>query len=131
MKKFTLFVLLASVAMLPDQASAQQPTGEDQAAERAAASSPEIWLYQEQMRRYDDPHTAVRRNAEARAEQRRNRIAAMKWFGLSNARPVANPTPWGSMYSPSWISNSSRPFGWSGSSRTAILQPIIVDRQLR
>ena len=79
--------------------------------------SPEIWLYLQQMRRYDDPKQAVRRKAEFRAAQRRNRLAAMKWFGLSNSRPQASAVPWSGTYSPQWSSNSWDRFGWAGVGR--------------
>ncbi len=47
----------------------------------------EMWFYEQAMRQYEDPKAAVRRNAEGQAEQRQRRLAAMQWFGLSNARP--------------------------------------------
>ena len=41
---------------------------------------------------FDDPATAVRRKAEFRGRQRQTRVAAMKWYGYSNARPIASPS---------------------------------------
>ena len=87
------------------------------------AATPEIWFYQEQLRRYEDPRVTIRQNAEQRAEQRRARIAAMKWYGFSNSRPQANPTPWGAAYSPMWTSNSANPFHWTGGRPTTIIVP--------
>src|SRR5687767_11208109 len=55
--------------------------------------TPELWLYSQDWRRHDDPAQAVRRKAEARTEQRMQRLAAMKWYGFSNSRPQANVTP--------------------------------------
>ncbi len=76
--------------------------------------TPEIWLYLQQLRRYDDPKQAVRRRAEMRADQRHNRIETRKWFGLSNIRPTANSTPFLGTYSPHWSSGNSNSFRWSG-----------------
>ncbi len=76
--------------------------------------SPEMWLYMQAQQRHDDPQQAVRRKAEQRAAQRSNRIAARKWFGLSNARPTANPVPVMATYSPFWAGNESDPNRWSG-----------------
>ena len=75
---------------------------------------PEFWLYSETVRRHDDPAQAVRRKAEARAEQRMSRIAAMKWFGFSNARPQASPIPMMGGYSPAWIGNGVDRYDWVG-----------------
>jgi hypothetical protein len=84
---------------------------------------PEFWLYSETVRRHDDPAQAVRRKAEARAEQRMSRIAAMKWFGFSNARPQASPVPMMGSYSPVWIGNGVDRYDWVGVSwpSTAVL----------
>lgn len=83
--------------------------------------TPEMWLYLQEQRRYDDPRMAVRRKAEFRADQRRRRIAAREWFGLSNKRPTANPTPWYGAYSPYWGSNDvMRPYQWTASGRLPV-----------
>lgn len=80
--------------------------------------TPEMWLYLQELRRYDDPQMAVRRKAEFRADQRRRRIASREWFGLSNMRPRANPTPWFGSYSPQWGSNDIlRPDRWTANGR--------------
>ena len=77
--------------------------------------TPEMWVYEQYRNDYRDPKFAVRKRAEFRATQRQNRIAAMKWFGLSNSRPHASPDPWNGDYSPGWSSNNSAyPFQWSG-----------------
>jgi hypothetical protein len=76
--------------------------------------TPEMWVYSQEMRRHDDPAQAVRRKAEIRAAQRMQRIAAMKWFGLSNSRPVASVTPMMGSYSPAWIGNGYEANEWVG-----------------
>lgn len=77
-----------------------------------ATTTPEMWLYQQEQSRHDDPQQAVRRKAELRAAERQSRIASMKWYGLSNSRPLATPTPWFGSYVPAWSSNSLDPMRW-------------------
>ena len=79
------------------------------------APTPEMWFYEQYLRRYQDPKTAVRQRAEQKAAQRQQRIAARQWFGLSNARPTAASDPYHGDYSPRWSSNNSYyPFQWNG-----------------
>lgn len=87
-----------------------------------------MWFYQEQQRLYNDPHYMQRKRAEFKGEQRARRIAAMKWFGYSNARPSAGITPWsGGMYSPAWVGNSRDSYAWRGAGSA----PQVVVRQVR
>src|SRR6478735_2566437 len=74
--------------------------------------TPEMWFYQQERNRHDDPKLAVRRRAEARGEQRQQRLASSKWYGIYNSRPTVSPTPWFSTYSPSWVSNTYDPAQW-------------------
>ena len=76
------------------------------------STTPEMWLYQQEQARHDNPKQAVRRKAELRCAERQNRIESMKWYGLSNSRPIATPTPWFGAYLPGWASNSSDPQRW-------------------
>lgn len=76
--------------------------------------TPEMWFYEQENRRWDDPKQAVRRAAEQRAAQRTARISAMKWYGYSNQRPVASPVPFMGTYSPGWTGNSSDGYRWVG-----------------
>jgi hypothetical protein len=74
--------------------------------------TPEMWFYEQERSRHDDPAQAVRRNAELRAQQRAERLASQKWFGISNSRPSVNPTPsMGGMLAPTWGSNTYDPCG--------------------
>ena len=71
----------------------------------------------------DDPQVVIRRKEEKKAEQRRLRLAAQKWFGMLPGRPTANPTPFTGAYSPMWVGNGYDPYHWVGSgtiTRTAI-----------
>lgn len=82
--------------------------------------TPEMWLYLQQLQRHDDPQQAVRRKAEQRAAAREGRLIARRWFGLSNARPTANPIPIMSTYSPFWAGNDSDPQRWNGAGPSVI-----------
>ena len=139
MKKLALLAAAGAV-LLAAQAQAQQPRNTTRLVPPAARAprqqadaltdgttsltqmTPEMWFYQQEMRRYDDPRAAVRRKAEYRAAQRQRRIAAMEWYGYSNSRPIANPTPFASgPYSPGWVSNNYRaPMEWSGGGRSVV-----------
>lgn len=80
--------------------------------------TPQMWFYQEELRQYLDPRLAVRRNAEVRAAQRQARIAARKWYGMSNSRPYCSPDPFNGDYSPHWSNGSPNyPNRWSWTPR--------------
>jgi len=76
--------------------------------------SPEMYLYLQEQQRHDDPKQAIRRKAEARTAAREARITAMKWYGMSNARPQANPVPFMGSYSPSWVGSGQDRNDWYG-----------------
>ena len=76
--------------------------------------TPELYLYMQDLRRHDDPHQAVRRKAEARSAAREGRVTAMKWYGMSNARPQANPVPFMGSYSPTWVGSRNERYDWYG-----------------
>lgn len=105
MKRY-LLGLSAALALIGGSASAQDPgTNEDNptaahAPNQTASLTPEIWLYLQEMKRYEDPRQVVRRNAEARANERRDRIATLKWYGISKSRPVMTPVPYMESYLP-------------------------------
>ena len=87
-------------------------------------STPEMWFYQQERDRYENPRSAVRRNAEFRAAQRSDRLAAMKWYGQSNARPVVSPTPNCDTYGAGWVSNTANPYQWrGGGSPSVVVRP--------
>jgi hypothetical protein len=85
------------------------------------ATTPEMWFYEQERVRYEDPKSAVRRHAEYRFAQQQRRIESRKWFGLSNSRPVASPNPWYDSYSPMWVSNTAYPYEWSGVGYPAVI----------
>ncbi len=132
MKKL-LFVLSCNLVVVAT-ASAQKPAAEK--SERVTPAwqegrvvssgeltpTPEMWFYEQERRRWDDPQTLVRAHAEEKAAQRRARLAAMAWYGLSNSRPQVSPDPTDNPYAPHWRSNSYQPAEWVG----PISQPTII-----
>ena len=74
--------------------------------------TPQMWFYEQERSRYEDTRHAIRRRAEARAQQRMDRVAAMAWYGMSNSRPTVSSTPWYGGYSAHWGSNSFDPLRW-------------------
>ena len=84
--------------------------------------TPEMWFYQQYQQQYEDPRMAVRRKAEFRAVQRQRRIAALKWFGFSNSRPVASSDPIHGDYAPHWASNNGfYRSQWNGVGRSWVI----------
>jgi len=76
--------------------------------------TPELWHYQQERSRLDDPAQAVRRKAEIRSIQRAERLASLKWYGMSNSRPLyTNTTPaLGGFGTATWTSNSYDAARW-------------------
>jgi hypothetical protein len=136
--KLRIFACLA-LGMLASTASAQNPFDEEPRvvvrqpvtattplpALSPESMTPEMYLYLQDQRRHDDPAQAVRRKAEMRAAQRMDRIAAMKWFGMSNARPQASAIPMMGVYSPAWIGNGYDRYDWVGG--TGSTATIVID----
>ncbi len=106
---------LLSIALAAPLA-AQQPTTTGNAEESLGEVTPtaEMWFYEQEWRRHDDPRQAVRRKAEFKAAQRLRRLTALRWFGYSNSRPIANSVPLYGQYSPAWIGNGYEPYQWLG-----------------
>jgi hypothetical protein len=86
--------------------------------------TPEMWFYEQERKRWDDPEALVHAAAQQKAAERHERIAAMNWYGLSNSRPQASPDPVHGNYSPRWSSNGYMPSQWIGTAggNTVILQ---------
>ena len=87
----------------------------------AVSATPEMWLYEQERSRYEDPKGAVRRQAEYRSTQRQMRLASSRWFGISNARPMASPVPYYGSYSPMWVGNTADPYQWNTVGSTAVI----------
>ncbi len=62
-----------------------------------------------------DAKTLIQQRAAQDTAARNRRLAALKWFGYSNSRPVAGVDCIHSDYSPSWTANNPHyPFRWMG-----------------
>ena len=119
MKRLLLGVALLSVFFVCQSAMAQDP----KLVTKAAPTTPNLdntvqtesmWFYLQELRRYEDPKTVIRRRAERKAEERRDRLAAQKWYGYSAGRPLANPTPFTGTYSQMWVGNGKDALQWVG-----------------
>jgi len=91
----------------------------------AVALTPEMRAYLDELQRRDDPKQNAIRAAMVKAEQRRARLASQAWYGYSNLRPIANPFPITSSYSPHWA-GSYNDFIWYGSSTPLYFEQSII-----
>ena len=108
-----------AMAMVLSAASAQgqdfEPVTLDDpkpAVEKQYTLTPEMYRYLSDLQRYGGPTDVTRQRAMQAAEARKQRLAAMKWYGHSNSRPMAAATPFMGDYSPRWSSNSTNPYEW-------------------
>jgi hypothetical protein len=70
--------------------------------------TPEMQRYLVEVQRYGALQDLPRQRAQLKAQQRMERMAALKWYGLSNARPTAMVTPFmGAPYAPHWTGNAA------------------------
>ena len=115
MQRSLLLLVLLAVA-LPVSNSFADPTddrpangdvGQHRITSLDVDPTPEMWLYSQERERYENPQAAVRRKAEFRAQQRQQRIATMKAYGMSKQRPLVTYTPFHTYFSVStnhgWI----------------------------
>ena len=89
------------------------------------SQTPEMWFYEQERSRYEDPQAAVRRKAEFRSSQRAQRIASSHWYGMSNSRPSANATPLCGTYAPTWVSSGFDPNRWTTARDTSTTTVIV------
>lgn len=123
----------APMPFLPRERAANPPVIEGSIPGISSSQmTPEMYLYLHQLQRYDDPKQAVRRKAELKTAQRNQRLAAQKWFGVSNARPMASAQPFMDLYSPRWIGNGYHAFDWVGAEganvNVLVIEPSTVRR---
>ena len=129
MRRLLIAFLLSATCMAVSSALAQQPSNRLRGGAEPVSSvnmkdvqaTPEMWFYEQQMKRYNDPQEMVRQNAAFEAAQRKQRLAAQKWYGYSKSRPMVNPTPFGASYSPTWNNATIRPWSWAASTRQIYL----------
>jgi len=125
MKRFS--IALATLLFVASPALAQGPAAAQfglsgRISTGELTPTPEMWFYEQYLRESKDPKSSVRKKAEFQAEQRRKRLAALKWFGFSNQRPQATSDPLYNDYSPRWTSNhASFPNRWCGRGRPWII----------
>lgn len=116
MKRFLLLVVVAMCLqggiLQADGGENADPTLLDHP-ELNSTMTPEMWFYLQEMKQRNDPSTLVHRNAERRAQERRTRISAMRWYGMSNQRPRASIGPFHGTYSPTWTNGHTDPNVWS------------------
>ena len=114
----TLLLLLTAAPVHGEKPIAADPGSVTVISPGELKATPDMWFYEQALRRYQDPKVAVRAKAEFRSQQRLHRIATMKWFGFSNARPRASSDPFHNDYSPGWVANPGYyPSRWNGVSQ--------------
>ena len=90
--------------------------------------TPEMWFYDQERIRHDDPKMAVRRRAEQRAQHRQDRLSSQQWYGISNSRPEVSATPEFGGYSPHWASNTYDPLRWRPAAAPLVVLRPSTDR---
>jgi hypothetical protein len=146
MKKLVLMLSIVMTATVASSVIAQQPSYPltknappklDAKPELRVDVSPgeltpttEMWFYEQEWKRHDDPKQAVRRNAEYDTAQRQLRMSARKWYGFSNLRPAADGMPFCGDYSPAWRSNTFFPYQWAGTTGGTTVVVVRPDYEL-
>ena len=75
-------------------------------------SHEQSWNREQKTNTKQDARAIVQQKAQARAEQRNDRIATSSWYGISNSRPSGSATPFTSRYGSSWEMPGGRPYSW-------------------
>jgi hypothetical protein len=122
--QFSALLLAFSVAQvwIGSQANAQRSEAQS-SSERAKAAEDaedhESWYYGSQ----ETPKKSIaQQKSELKAQQRMDRLASQKWYGMSMSRPTASGFPFTTMYNaPTWTRPGGQPFAWY----TGYPQPII------
>jgi hypothetical protein len=117
----SVVLLLAAAAQAQSPRTSKSRTPDSGNSLGHVNATPDMWFYDQIQRQHDDPHAAIRRKAEFETSQRQHRLAAREWFGVSNTRPMVNPTPTMGGYGPRWGSNTRDPQTWGGQSTTPII----------
>lgn len=81
-------------------------------AEKEHTLTPEMYRYLSDLQRYGGPQDLTRVRAQREADQRKERLSAMRWYGYSNSRPMAAATPFTSQYGPRWVGGRNQPYFW-------------------
>ena len=75
-------------------------------------SHEQSWNREQKPNYRQDARAIVQQKAQARAEQRNDRLATSSWYGISNSRPSGSSTPFTSRYGSSWEMPGGRPYSW-------------------
>ncbi|TWT86323.1 hypothetical protein Mal64_38630 [Pseudobythopirellula maris] len=68
------------------------------------------------------PLQIAQQKSQMRAAQRMERLASMKWYGFSAARPRTEATPFTGMYGAQWQGRSlGRPAAWHASRPSVVI----------
>jgi hypothetical protein len=114
MSQFLIPAVLAGLMLVTSG-----PTWADEPDDRSSVHQDleQSWYYQPSTSYQPNPRAIVHHKAMARAQQRAYRLASMNWYGMSNLRPTASPTPFTTLYSPVWQTPGGRPYAWYTSGR--------------
>jgi hypothetical protein len=115
-------LLAGNIASAQEKSVVKVAPGQERPAD---ALTPEMRAYLDELQRRDDPKQNAIRAAMVKAEQRRARLASQAWYGYSNLRPIANPFPITSSYSPHWA-GSYNDFIWYGSTTPLYFEQSII-----
>ena len=75
-------------------------------------SREQSWSREQKASSKQEARAIVQQKAQARAEQRMDRMASSNWYGISNSRPSGSSTPFTSRYGSSWEMPGGRPYSW-------------------
>jgi hypothetical protein len=76
-------------------------------------SHEQSWNREQRTNTKQDARAIVQQKAEARSEQRMDRMASASWYGISNSRPSGSSTPFTSRYGSVWEMPGGRPYSWN------------------
>jgi hypothetical protein len=105
------FVFAAGMCVIAIRPLAAQERADKKNTSAVGESRDASWYYPQPTYR-PNPQAIIHEKAQARAAQRQMRLASLSWYGMSNSRPTAAPTPFTSRYSPLWEMPGGRPFAW-------------------
>jgi hypothetical protein len=114
--KLSLHAMFVGIGLAVGSASCLA-AGDFMTAPAAGEEQHEQSWYREQQASKPDAKVIVQQKAEFRAQQRMSRMASMEWYGMSNSRPQASPTPFAGRYSPLWETPGGSPYSWFPLSR--------------
>ncbi len=107
-KQAFVMVLIAGCASIASAADRPAP---------ATDAAADDWYYNSETPQQLTPRQMQQQKSQIAAAQRMSRLAAIRWYGMSNERPTATATPFSGVYSPAWQMPGGRPFAWYGASR--------------